>query len=58
MKLVIRAAMLGSVIVGGVHAGEMRDIHGRVACPSRVRTSVSSEQRTGRSRIGMASSTI
>jgi AhpC/TSA family len=30
MKLVIRAAMLGSFIVGGVHAGEMRDIHGRV----------------------------
>ena len=30
MKLVIRAAMLWSVIVGGVHAGEMREIHGRV----------------------------
>jgi hypothetical protein len=30
MKLAIRAAMLGTVIVGGVRAGEMRDIHGRV----------------------------
>ncbi len=30
MKLVIRAALVGIVIVGGVRAGEMRDIHGRV----------------------------
>ena len=39
MKLVIRAAMLGSVIVGGVRAGEIRSIHGdrrdqtKMGCP-------------------------
>jgi hypothetical protein len=30
MRLVIRAAMLGFVIAAGVHAGEIRSIHGRV----------------------------
>ena len=30
MRLVIRAAMLGFVIAGGEHAGEIRSIHGRV----------------------------
>jgi hypothetical protein len=30
MKLVIPAALLGIVIVGGARAGEMRDIHGQV----------------------------
>ena len=30
MKLAIRAATLGIVIVGGARGGEMRDIHGRV----------------------------
>ena len=30
MRLVIRAAMLGFVIAGGVRAGEIRSIHGRV----------------------------
>jgi hypothetical protein len=30
MKLVVRAAMLGFVIVGRVHAGEMRNVDGRV----------------------------
>jgi AhpC/TSA family len=30
MRLVIRAAMLGFVIAGGVHAGAIRSIHGRV----------------------------
>ena len=28
MKLVIRAAFLGFILVGGVHAGEMRDVPG------------------------------